>query len=171
MKRRNFLLLGVGLPAALVATPAGIASARHYDLAALLQAVQQLPLTLQTPGRWNLSEVLQHCAQSVRYSLDGYPQSFSPWFQHSAGAAAFTLFRAAGQMRHDLNEPVPAAPVLDAELPVAEARAVLVAELQRFMQHSGPLAPHFAYGRLDKPAYAAAHWLHIRNHLDALSAG
>lgn len=168
MNRRQFLLLGTAVPAALIAAPTLIASARQYDVAALIEELQQLPLTLRNPGEWNLSQMLQHCAQSVRYSLDGYPQMFSAAFQHTAGTAAATVFRAAGQMRHDLNEAIPGAGPLDATMPAEQARALLVQALQDFGQHDGELQPHFAYGGLDKPAYAAAHWLHVRNHLDAL---
>ena len=168
MNRRQFLLLGAAVPAALIVTPALVASVRHYDTEALIAELQQLPLTLRNPGEWNLSQVLQHCAQSVRYSLDGYPQMFSPAFQHTAGTVAATVFRAVGRMRHDLNEAIPGAGVLDAALPVEQARDLLVQALQDFRHYDGALKPHFAYGDLNKDAYAAAHWLHVRNHLDAL---
>ena len=168
MNRRQFLLLGTALPVALVAAPAIIAGQRHYDLAALQAELARLPLSLQNPGSWNLSQMLQHCAQSVRYSLDGYPRPFSSLFQHTAGRAAATVFRAAGAMRHDLNEGIPAAAALDDRLPVTQARDLLLQALADFQRYDGPLKPHFAYGALDKEAYAAAHWLHVRNHLDAL---
>ena len=168
MNRRQFLLLGTAVPAALIATPTLVASARHYDIPALIHELQQLPLTLRNTGTWNLSQMLQHCAQSVRYSLDGYPQMFSTVFQNTAGSAAATVFRAVGRMRHDLNEAIPGASELDAALPVAESRNLLVQALQDFQDYTGTLQPHFAYGDLSKEAYAAAHWLHVRNHLDAL---
>lgn len=168
MNRRQFLLLGTALPVALVATPAVIARQRHYDLPALQAELARLPLNLHNPGSWNLSQMLQHCAQSVRYSLDGYPRPFSSLFQHTAGRAAATVFRAAGAMRHDLNEAIPGAAALDASLPVTQARDLLLQALADFQRYDGPLKPHFAYGALDKEAYAAAHWLHVRNHLDAL---
>ena len=36
--------------------------------------------------------------------------------------------------------------------------------LRAFEAHAGPLAPHFAYGALDKPSYARAHLMHLANH-------
>lgn len=170
MNRRQFLLLGAALPVALVAAPTVIARQRHYDLAALHAELAGLSLDLHNPGSWNLSQMLQHCTQSVRYSLDGYPQPFSPLFQHTAGRAAATVFRAAGRMHHDLAEAIPGAAQLDANLPAAQARDLLLQALADFQNYDGPLKPHFAYGALDKDAYAAAHWLHVRNHLDALVA-
>lgn len=168
MDRRQFLLLGTALPAALVFTPALVAYSRHYDIAGLISELQHLPLKYRHPGEWNLSQVLQHCAQSVQYSLDGYPELFSPLFQRTAGTAAATVFRAVGRMSHDLNEAIPGATALDATLPVEQARDRLVQALQEFEQYVGNLHPHFAYGELTKEAYAAAHWLHVRNHMNAL---
>lgn len=60
-------------------------------------------------ARWSWSQTLEHCAQSIEYSLQGYPQLYSPLFQHTAGAAAFAVFRARGYMQHDINEPIPSA--------------------------------------------------------------
>jgi hypothetical protein len=36
--------------------------------------------------------------------------------------------------------------------------------LRAFERHAGTLAPHFAYGALDKPAYTRAHLMHLANH-------
>ena len=42
----------------------------------------------------------------------------------------------------------------------------LRAAITRFQAHAGPLMPHFAYGRLDKRQYAAAHAMHVGNHAE-----
>ncbi len=115
-------------------------------------------------GAWSLSQTLQHLAQSIEGSLQGYPRPKPSWFTHTLGAAAHALFDARGQMTHALDEPIPGAPPLDAALPVEAAALTLLRAMDAFEAHAGALAPHFAYGALDKPAYARAHQMHLANH-------
>lgn len=119
-------------------------------------------------GEWNLAQIFQHCTQSVRFSLTGFPEHKPDWFQHSVGPLAFSLFSARGAMSHDLSEAIPGAPVLDRNSPPASALQTLMQTLQDFDAHSGTLAPHFAFGALSKQDYARAHVLHIRNHLQEI---
>jgi hypothetical protein len=112
---------------------------------------------------WPLPHVLEHLAQSIEFSLRGYPQARPAWFQHSAGALAFAVFAQRGRMQHGLTEPIPGAPALSA-IALRDASHRLHAALQAFETHTGPLHPHFAYGALDKAAYARAHLLHVADH-------
>ena len=113
-------------------------------------------------ARWSWSQTLEHCAQSIEYSLQGYPQLYSLLFRHTAGAAAFAVFRARGYMQHDINEPIPSAAPLPAPAQdPASALQRLEAALQAFLQHSGPLRPHFAYGALERSDYHQAHSMQL----------
>ena len=69
--------------------------------------------TLQSIRGWSPSEVFNHCAQSIDYSIDGYPELKAAWFRHSLGPAAFAVFSARGAMRHPLDEAIPGAAALD----------------------------------------------------------
>ncbi|HEY8049762.1 MAG TPA: DUF1569 domain-containing protein [Ramlibacter sp.] len=120
--------------------------------------------TVNTTGAWPLSSTLDHCAQSVEMSMDGYPQSKGALFQRTAGRAAFALFRWRGEMGHPLDQPIPGAPALAAGADWKPAAQRLRAAIARFEAHTGPLAPHFAYGALAKTEYAAAHAMHIADH-------
>ncbi len=122
----------------------------------------------RTTGAWPLSAVLDHLAQSVEMSMDGYPQHRSPLFQATAGPAAFAFFRWRGSMQHGLAEPIPGAPALQAGADWKPAALRLRRALGRFDAHGGPLQPHFAYGALDKSGFAVAHALHIANHQDEI---
>lgn len=117
----------------------------------------------KTIAGWPLAHVFEHAAQSVEFSMDGYPQAKPAWFRHTAGALAFALFNRRGTMGHDLEEPIPGAPAL-AETSVATAASRLRSALARFDAHTGALAPHFAYGALDKSGYMRAHLLHLADH-------
>jgi hypothetical protein len=113
---------------------------------------------------WNLSQVVQHLAQSVEFSMQGYPALKGAWFRSTLGSAAFGVFDAQGEMRHDLAEPIPGAPALDASQPLKASVNRLLAAMDAFAEFGGPLRPHFAYGELTKRQYERAHLMHLGNH-------
>jgi hypothetical protein len=173
MPSRRALIVGGVAAAAGVGAGAFVASGtrRFADLAAARQAVGALvQRPVRATGAWSLPQVLVHLAQSVEYSLEGFPQSRSALFQATAGAAAFALFDARGQMHHGLHEPIPGAPALPAEASLPDAVARLLAAFDRFEAHAGALQPHFAYGALDKAAYTRAHLMHLGDHWSELDA-
>lgn len=120
--------------------------------------------SVKTESGWPLAQVLQHAAQSIEFSIAGFPEMKSAVFRHTVGAAAWGMFNARGAMRHSLDEPIPGAPALDAGMPLTAAVHRLLAALDAFDAHTGLLKPHFAYGELTKPAYARAHLMHLANH-------
>lgn len=124
--------------------------------------------TLQSLRGWSPSQVFNHCAQSIDYSIDGYPELKPAWFRHSLGPAAFAVFSARGAMRHPLDEVIPgAAPLLE---PASQADALqrLQMAFERFASHAGELQPHFAYGALSHAEYGQAHVMHLYNHLSLI---
>lgn len=167
MPSRRVLIAGGAFAAAALGTGAFVVTGttRFRNLEEARRAVAPLAEhPLRTTGAWNLAQVMNHVAQSVEYSLDGFPQPKSALFQSTAGTVAFALFDARGQMHHPLDQPIPGAPALPAEAPLPEAIVRLLAAFDRFEAHAGPLQPHFAYGALDKPAYTRAHLMHLANH-------
>ncbi len=113
---------------------------------------------------WNLSQVAQHLAQSIEYSMQGFPALKGAWFRSSVGSAAFAVFNARGAMSHDLAEPIPGAPALDASQALKTSVQRLLDAMDAFAQFNGTLRPHFAYGELTKPQYERAHLMHLANH-------
>ena len=136
------------------------------DVLRWLDNVAASPGVRSTEG-WPLAQVLEHLAQSVAFSVDGFPQPKSELFQRTVGTAAFGVFKWRGAMSHGLTEPIPGAPTLKL-LTVAEGVQTLKAALLRFDSHTGALKPHFAYGALSKPDYALAHALHVQNHAERI---
>lgn len=122
----------------------------------------------QATGAWPLSTVLDHLAQSIEMSMDGFPQPRSALFRMTAGAAAFKVFKWRGSMSHGLAAPIPGAPALAAGADWQPAAQRLRRAIARFEAHAGPLQPHFAYGALSKADFAIAHTLHIANHQDEI---
>jgi hypothetical protein len=139
------------------------------DVLRWLDAIAASPKARSTEG-WPLAQVLEHLAQSVLFSLDGFPQPKSALFQNTAGSAAFAMFKWRGKMSHGLTEPIPGAPALKANT-VAEGAQMLRSAALRFDAHKGQLKPHFAYGDLPKADYALAHALHVQNHAEQIVLG
>lgn len=174
MQRRHFLqlagLTGVAvLGASYWSLPSGAGPAALSIEAALQSLDRLVAKKLVSLQGWSPAQVFNHCAQSVDYSIDGYPKLKAAWFRHSLGLAAFSVFASRGAMRHPLTQPIPGAPALDAPSDPALALQRLQAALARFAIYRGPLQPHFAYGQLSHEEYAQAHVLHLYNHLSLIS--
>lgn len=169
MNRRGFLIA----TGAVLAGGAVGAAVHHRGVVvptlagtrAKLVAMRGHALTSHTA--WTPAQVFEHMAQSVEYSLTGYPVEKPAAFQHTAGRAAFEVFQFAGAMRHSLVEPIPGAPALVAT-EVEPALDRLLAAIDTFDAHRGTLKPHFAFGALGHDEFATAHALHIENHLREL---
>lgn len=162
--RRRITLAAVSLPL-LPLAGCGVAEVQTFPtLAAARGAIAALGARDRGDGAWPLPKVLNHLAQSIEYSIDGYPELKSALFRNAVGRTAFAVFEARGKMGHSLSEPIPGAPALDGQAALEPAKARLLAALQRFEVHEGAFAPHFAYGALDKPQYLRAHLMHLANH-------
>ncbi len=121
-------------------------------------------------GEWNPYQIFTHCAQSVEYSMSGFPEQKSNLFKNSIGKLAFSIFSSKGKMTHGLSEPIPGAPVIALEKDVNIALARLEKALVEFKQFEGDLLPHFAYGDLSKREYEIAHVIHLYNHLQEIKS-
>lgn len=176
--RRRAVIAGAGVAAAGLGATFALhrpGNDRQLVFARLDGALREVERLLQAPVHalppataWNWSQTLAHCAQSIEYSLEGFPAPKSALFQNTLGAAAFTVFALRGRMSHNLAEPIPGAPALQVSTPDAPAAlARLRKAVQDFATHSGPLHPHFAYGALSKAQYEQAHAMHLANHLSA----
>lgn len=152
-------------PAQAATDGSALAFARLDDARSTLERLAQGPRRPPGPGSWNWPQTLQHLAQSIEFSMQGFPQSKPAWFQRTLGSAAFGFFRWRGRMTHGLTEPIPGAPDLDATLADSAALARLTQAMARFQPWNGPLVPHFAYGDLDKTRYDQAHAMHLAEHL------
>lgn len=126
------------------------------------------PETIQSTGAWTPFQIFSHIAQSIEYSIAGFPEMKSEFFQKSVGALAFGVFARRGAMSHSLSEPIPGAPLFSPDGGTQQGLDHLRRAFLQFDQHPGALAPHFAYGPLDREEYAAAHVMHLNNHLEEI---
>lgn len=172
MKRRALLIAGG------VAAGAGVAGllwvragngGADTRIDAALRKIDLLAAgTVSGTGKWAPGQVFAHCAQSIEFSMTGYPAPKPKLFQQTVGSAAFALFSAKGKMAHGLAEPIDGAPPIDASLPVQQGLERLRLAFTSFRDYKGALMPHFAYGPLTRDEYALAHVMHFYNHLDEI---
>lgn len=176
MERRRFVqVAAVGAVGVAAGAAGGIAwlgsgpAPKVLTIDAALQYIEQLSKgSVASSGRWNAFQVFSHCAQTVEFSMLGYPAPKSALFQSTAGKLAFAVFSSKQKMKHSLSEPIAGAPVLQAAGDPKQALARLHKALSDFQHFEGTLAPHFAYGALSKADYALAHVLHFSNHLEEI---
>ncbi len=173
MNRRQLLKLGAlgGVAAAgagFWALPSGEAPGA-LSLAGAQRVLAELAgRDLVSLEGWSPAEVFNHCAQSIEYSLAGFPELKPAWFRASVGPLAFGVFAARGAMRHGLTEAIPGAAPLSEPASQAQALQRLQQAFGDFAAHRGELQPHFAYGALSHADYAQAHVLHLYNHLSLI---
>lgn len=124
---------------------------------------------LKLDAGWSLPQILEHCAQSIEYSVLGFPEPKSALFQRTVGAAAYRVFDWRGRMSHNLSEAIPGAPNLNPTVTNDVAMARMHAAIASF-RSARALKPHFAYGGLSKEQYARAHAMHFANHFSVIDA-
>ena len=141
----------------------------RLTIAAALKQIDDLThKSLTSTGAFTPYQMFIHCAQSVEYSMSGYPQPRPEIFQKTIGKVAFSLFSAKGEMTHPLDEPIPGAPPLETGNDIDAALLRLRKAYTDFERYNGVLFPHFTYGELSKEEYTIAHVMHINNHLKEL---
>lgn len=116
-------------------------------------------------GEWNTQKILLHCAQSVEFSMSGFPNHKSTLFKSMIGKLAFSIFSSKGKMTHGLSEPIPGSESIDDSIDISSALSRLTDSLIKFDNYSGQLVSHFTYGKLSKSEYEIAHVMHLYNHL------
>jgi hypothetical protein len=138
-------------------------------IASALEKIEQLESqSLKNTGVWTPYQIFIHCAQSVEYSMLGYPKQQPEIFQNTIGKLAFSIFSFKGRMIHPLDEPIPGAPPLNDSNNIKSALDRLKKAYIDFEQYSKPLSPHFTYGSLTKQEYTLAHVMHLNNHINEI---
>ncbi len=130
------------------------------------QVLAQLDSLPDTP---KVGAALAHCAQSIEFSITGFPQQRAWLIRAVIGPRVLKKFLKQGFMSHDLSAPILGAPEISATTTLGEGRDRLKAAVTAFRAHGGAYAPHFAYGPVAKAEYEAVQSMHIADHLSSFS--
>jgi len=138
----------------------------HMSVDLMLEKLDALSTKpIETVGSWDASRTFHHLAQSIEFSMSGFPEQKSQVFQKTVGKLAYKVFSARGAMSHGLDEVIPGEVVTN-DGQVKDALMRLTHALLAFKDYGSEMKPHFAFGQLSKDDYAIAHVLHINNHLE-----
>lgn len=176
MTRKQFLRLSAGLAVTAGVTPmisgcgARGRNLKFSNLDQVLAEMERLEVAtdLQLQQPWSMYKILNHLAQSAEYSMTGYPQMDSPIVRTFA-RLAFNMFRSRGYMSHPLGAPVPGAPEIPEEGPVADGYQRLRNAISDFRAFTGVLFPHFSYGQLNREEWEVAHSMHCADHFSSMT--
>lgn len=177
MSRKSFLKLTAGVAVASTVGPTltgCAASGRQLTFSTIDEVLAELDLmeanldTLVMDQPYSLYKALTHMAQSMEYSMTGYPKLDSPLVQ-SIKKIGFNVFKSQGYMSHDLGAPVPDAPAIADEGPLEDAFLRLRNACSDFQNYTGALHPHFSYGTLSYEDWELAHSFHCANHFSNLT--
>ena len=121
MKRRKFLkkTIAGGLIVAFGGGYFWLKSGQGKNDLTIQSAIQHLDSLkdkkISSSGNWNPAQIFNHLAQSIEYSMIGYPQHKSNMFKNTIGLVAFSVFSTRGQMTHGLSDGIPGASLLNAK--------------------------------------------------------
>jgi len=177
MSRKSFLKLTAGVAVATTVAPTltgCAASGRQLKFSSIDDILSEMDLieanldTVAMDQPWSLYKVLTHMAQSMEYSMTGYPKLDSPLVQ-SIKKIGFITFKSQGFMSHSLSAPVPDAPEIAEDGILEDAFLRLRNACSDFQNYTGALHPHFSYGTLSYEDWELAHSFHVANHLSNLT--
>ncbi len=126
------------------------------------EALAQLERIQPVP---KLGAALAHCAQSIEYSLTGFPTQRGLVVRKLIGPLLLRKYLQKGFLTHDTEAPIPGAPEVSADLSFSDGIERLRAAIAQFRSHSGILAPHFAFGKVSREDYEKLHAMHLADHL------
>ncbi|EFU74787.1 DUF1569 domain-containing protein [Enterococcus italicus] len=119
---------------------------------------------------WSVYEICLHCAQTIDYSMTGYPEMKPKLIRQTIGKKVVKKFLTDKKMSHNLQAPVAGgAPIAHDGLPIDGIQALIDAT-HRFQAWDGELQEHGVFGELSKEEYATYFALHIADHFQEIKA-
>lgn len=118
---------------------------------------------------WSAYKTFAHCAQTIDYSMSGYPSLKPVWVRATIGKIAIRKFLKQGYMKHDLTADVAGAPQIKEQGTLKEGIEILEQSILQFQKYEGELQPHLLFGNLSKEQYNQYFALHVADHLNGFT--
>jgi hypothetical protein len=120
-------------------------------------------ISKKTTGKWSYYQILDHCADGINSSIDGYSGS-APWLiRKTMGQIMKHKTFSQGYMDHGAVNP--SAPNTREEGDEKKAQEKLFKAIDRFKNYTGKLQSHPFFEELSKEEFEKLHAFHIANHL------
>lgn len=117
----------------------------------------------KTIGKWSYYQILNHCAEGIECSMDGYSANV-PWLiRKTIGQIIKHKLFLQGYMDHGAINPT--APKIREEGNEKIALERLLNAFERFKKHDKKLYPHPFFDELSKEEFQKLHAYHVANHL------
>jgi hypothetical protein len=120
-------------------------------------------------SKWSFYKILLHCAQTIEYSMKGYPELKPKILQLTIGKIAVNKFLKQGFMKHNLTTPVPGSPEISDNGDEKIAIEALISIIDKFIKYDAELYPHLLFGNLSKYKYDNYFAMHIADHLSEVT--
>jgi hypothetical protein len=122
--------------------------------------------TNKEKDNWSPYKTFVHCAQTIDYSIKGYPKNKPVIIQKTIGKLVLKKFLKQGFMKHSLTAPVPGAPDIGEDGSSNDGLNILIKSIDQFEKYNGSLSKHLIFGEMTKEEYSMYFAMHIYNHLE-----
>lgn len=119
-------------------------------------------------GQWNPYQILTHCAQSVEYSMSGYPEHDSDLFKNTVGTLVFSFFSPRKNVSW-VNGSCSGSASYRNQRRFNKCVGSIRESLDGFSRLPREVRTTFSYGQLTKEEFTIAHVIHLNNHLEELT--
>ncbi len=116
---------------------------------------------------WTPYHTLVHCAQTIAFSMEGYPEMKPAIIRGTIGKLALHVFLKKGAMRHNLTADVPGLAWKEQEGTFQEGKKILGQSISDFLQYKGELKPHLLFGNMSFSEYNRYFAMHLTDHLSS----
>lgn len=114
---------------------------------------------------WSPYKTFVHCAQTINYSMEGYPKYKPLIVQLTIGRFVFKKYMKQGYMKHNLSAPVQGSPFIEDSSDINLGIDILINAIDRFQEYDGFFKRHLIFGNLTKEEYEIYFAMHIKDHL------
>lgn len=117
---------------------------------------------------WSMYHTLVHCAETIEYSMNGYPEMKPAFLRATVGKLAIKKFLRQGYMKHSLVADVAGGRKIKEDGSFEEGKNILLSMIDEFLNYKGKFAPHLLFGNLSREEYDQYFVLHIQDHFSEL---
>lgn len=118
---------------------------------------------------WGIYEICMHCAQTISYSMTGYPKMKPAIVRLTIGKAVVSKYLKQGYMKHNLQSHVSGGEKIDPNGEPAAGIDHLLSEIEKLENYTGTLKPHSVFGEMTREDYMKYFAMHISDHFSEVT--
>ncbi|MCH9670334.1 MAG: DUF1569 domain-containing protein [Gammaproteobacteria bacterium] len=135
------------------------------DLTEYLQRLEDAS-SIRVRDGWSVEAVLHHCAQSIDFSVHGFPRYKPTFLRRTVGSLVARKFLRSGAMSHNRKEAIPGAPQAPGDQTLSDSLDAMRTAIATFRDSTVVPREHFILGRLSREQFERIHVMHAANHFE-----